>query len=133
METIMNKHRSTMSSTLVKHDIQDFYSSRGHQHSLDGVESSYGSGIFSKLQYDDLKTAHEESIIPVATNAPSIRTYNSALEERRVVEKPIEKKTADTMLKQQMLHDDKLANERAYRLAKECKKTKKNKQYGGAN
>lgn len=122
METIMNKHRSTMSSTLVKHDIQDFYSSRGHQHSLDGVESSYGSGLFSKLQYDDLKTAHEESIIPVATNTIPIRTYNATLEERRVVEKPIEKKTADMMLKQQMLHDDKLANERAYRLAKETAK-----------
>lgn len=122
METIMNKHRSTMSSTLVKHDIQDFYSSAGVQHSLDNVESSYGSGIFSKLQYEDLKSAHEETIIPVATNTIPIRTYNATLEERRVVEKPIEKKTADMMLKQQMLHDDKLANERAYRLAKETAK-----------
>jgi hypothetical protein len=123
MEMMMNKHRSTMPSTLVKHDIQDFYSSDTSQHNLDGAESSYGSGLFSKLQYDDLKSVHEESIIPVANlnDIPS-RTYNSALKERLVIESPIEKKTADAMLKQQMLMDDKLANERAYRLAKNTAK-----------
>tara|TARA_Y100000741_G_C18257439_1_gene559489 strand:- start:2404 stop:3276 length:873 start_codon:yes stop_codon:yes gene_type:complete len=120
MPAIMNKHRESMSSALIKQDIQDFYTSKCDQHNLDGIESSYGSGLFSKLQYDDLKTAHEESIIPVINSDNlSQKTYNTVLQERSVVDKPVAKHTAETMLKQQMLMDEKKANVRAFRLAKE--------------
>ena len=118
MAGVLSAHRETM--VLVKHDIQDFYTSTGHN--LDGVES-YGSGLFSKLQYDDLKNAHEESIIPILESGNmKHQSYDAALEERKTITAPIEKKTAENMIKQQLLLADKEANLRAFKLAKETTK-----------
>ena len=117
MAGILSAHRETMS--LVKHDIQDFYTSSGC-HSLDGVES-YGSELFSKFQYDDLKSAHDIIHIPESNNMKR-RSYDAELQERNKVTVPIEKKTAENMIKQQMLIADKEANQRAFKLAQQTTK-----------
>ena len=39
--------------------------SGGHYDLLRDTPDSYGSGMFDKLQYEDLKKAHVESVIPV--------------------------------------------------------------------
>lgn len=62
-EYIQNKKKELR--TLVKHN--DF-SDSNHGNHFDLVRDapeSYGSSIFDKLQYEDLKKAHSESVIPV--------------------------------------------------------------------
>lgn len=117
MKSVLNEYKNK--SCIVRHEIKDYYSTNSSQQTLDDNIQSYGAGLFSKLQYDDLKTAHEESIIPVAdTNNIKQKSLDNIKQERSIIEKPIEKKTAEHMLTTQMLADHKEANIRAFKLAK---------------
>jgi hypothetical protein len=44
-----------------------------------GCPESYGADIFSKLQFEDLKKAHTETVVPVGTN-----DYNKVLKFKNV-------------------------------------------------
>jgi len=118
MQQVLNSHKNSVSSTLIKHDIQDFYATNTQQQTLDSVES-YGSSIFSKLQFEDLKTAHEDGIIPVLDSGTiEHKSYETIVDERSYVVEPRDRQTADAMITRQMLADENAANKRAFKLAK---------------
>ena len=72
-QKIAEKKRN-MSALVKKEDIRELNSSTIGQ-GLDGsVPDSYGSDIFSKLPYEDLKVAHTETVVPVCEN-----DYNKVL------------------------------------------------------
>ena len=77
-EKIIEK-KKTMSSLIKKQDIKEFITSNSYQ-GLDGsIPESYGSNIFSKLQYEDLKIAHTETVVPVSDH-----DYNNVLKFNNV-------------------------------------------------
>lgn len=69
--------------TLVRHRGVHEFNSMGHSagQELDrsGTNVEYASGIFDKLQYEDLKRAHTETVIPVSTREELARrpTFDS--------------------------------------------------------
>uniref|UniRef100_A0A6C0LZX3 J domain-containing protein n=1 Tax=viral metagenome TaxID=1070528 RepID=A0A6C0LZX3_9ZZZZ len=62
-EIFKNKKRESR-ELIIKKDIQDIVMNNGCS-MLDNNETIYSSDIFSKLQYDDVKKVHMETVIPV--------------------------------------------------------------------
>ena len=83
MENIRNEVRNSL---VVKQEINGISSS---QHYSFEDQTTYGSDIFSKFQYEDLKKAHHESLIPVTDeDYNNIKKYNNVnqLENSRAKE-----------------------------------------------
>ena len=86
-----------------------------------GVES-YSSSMFSNLQYEDLKKAHSESVIPV-TEEDYKPTYNN-LEQANIIRKsqnltPLSEKEAKEHLNNNKKEENVINSHRAYKLIKQ--------------
>lgn len=63
-DMIFKKKKREGRELIVKRDIQEMVCNNGCS-MLDNNETIYSSDIFSKLQYDDVKKVHTESVVPV--------------------------------------------------------------------
>ena len=68
MHQKIGEKKQVMSSIVKKDDIRETCYSSGYTELGGNAPESYGSDIFSKLQYDDLKVAHTETVVPVCDN-----------------------------------------------------------------
>uniref|UniRef100_A0A6C0D5B2 J domain-containing protein n=1 Tax=viral metagenome TaxID=1070528 RepID=A0A6C0D5B2_9ZZZZ len=82
----------------------------------------YSSGLFSKFQYEDLKKAHTESLIPV-TNEDNINNYNSLedIRNKRASQSltPLKREEATTLLNKSKEDENNISRARAYSLFKQ--------------
>ena len=82
----------------------------------------YSSGLFSKFQYEDLKKAHEESLIPV-TNEDNITNYSSLedIRNKRTSQTltPLKREEATTILNKYKEDENNISTARAYSLFKQ--------------
>jgi hypothetical protein len=82
----------------------------------------YSSGLFSKFQYEDLKKAHTESLIPV-TNEDNINNYNSLEDIRNKrasqVISPLKREEATSLLNKSKEDENNISRARAYSLFKQ--------------
>ena len=89
----------------------------------------YSSGLFSKFQYEDLKKAHEESIIPV-TNEDNINNYSSYddIKFKRTQQSiaPMKNDEANKYLNKSKEDENNISCMRAYNLYKQDEINKKN-------
>ena len=89
----------------------------------------YSSGLFSKFQYEDLKKAHEESIIPV-TNEDNISNYSSYddIKFKRTQQSiaPMKSEEANKYLNKSKEDENNISSMRAYHLFKQDEINKKN-------
>ena len=81
MHEKINKRKEQLSAMTVVHNIQGTSNTSNQTYNeLDtGCPESYGADIFSKLQFEDLKKAHTETVVPVGTN-----DYNKVLKFKNV-------------------------------------------------
>ena len=91
---------------------------------------SYSAGLFSKLQYDDLKKAHTESVIPVCDNDYNkIKKFNNigSLRDFRNNQnlKPMGKEQARETLNNNHNNLDKINTELAYKLTRQAEAAEK--------
>jgi hypothetical protein len=104
-EFIENKKRQ-LRSLVVHKDFQDFNSRSGFNLVRETPED-YGSGLFDKLQFEDLKKAHVESVIPVTQEDYHNRKKYSTVDELN------RSRTQDSVLNEKewlSSHEDKLNN-----------------------
>jgi hypothetical protein len=83
---------------------------------------SYSSDIFSKFQFEDLKLAHEESVVPVTSKDfnPSNKTFDELKNERQKESlNPLNKKDAENYLKGKLDSENNINSYRAYNLYKQ--------------
>ena len=116
MENIRNEVRNSL---VVKQEINGISSS---QHYSFDDQTNYSSDIFSKFQYEDLKTAHETSLIPVLNSDKRKENYKSIgdLKYARGQQiKPLTKKESIEYLKNKQTNMEKQDTLRAYKLAKQ--------------
>jgi hypothetical protein len=76
----IQEKKNTLSALVKKQDIEEINNIHNSKfHNLDGsAPESYGSNIFSKLPYEDLKKAHTETVVPVGDNDyKNIRKFNN--------------------------------------------------------
>ena len=118
-------------SALVKIENINELETVGETNNLDTDEPEYySSGVFSKLQYDDLKKAHTESVIPVCENDYNkMKKFNSigSLRDYRNSQnlRPMSKSEAKDKLNK--THDllDKQNTELAYKLTRQAEDSEK--------
>lgn len=85
------------------------------------VPEEYSSDMFSTLKYEDLKKAHEESVIPVTQDdfSRSYNTFEQARLDRQNALNPLSEKDAIDKLNRMKLEDNELSSMRAFELIKQ--------------
>ena len=82
----------------------------------------YSSGLFSNFQYEDLKKAHTETLIPV-TNEDNINNYSSLEDIRNKrasqVINPLKREEATSLLNKSKEDENNMSTARAYSLFKQ--------------
>ena len=117
------ERRKKESKALIKHDgIQDIMVGGGYGLSRQKPEE-YGSDIFSNLQYEDLKKAHTETVVPVTIEDylakprfENVEKYVRYREQNRPDMVSLEQ--SKKMMKERNMKNDKINTERAFRLIK---------------
>lgn len=128
-EKIIQK-KEALSALVKVTDINDF-NSMSNINELDTDQpESYSAGLFSKLQYDDLKKAHTESVIPVCDNDYNkIKKFNNigSLRDFRNNQnlKPMGKEQARETLNNNHNNLDKINTELAYKLTRQAEAAEK--------
>jgi len=125
MHEKMNHKKEQMSALIKKDDIQEL-DIGGHKQ-LDGsAPESYSSGIFSKLQYDDLKKAHTETLVPVCDNDyknmkkfKNLESLNHHRNSQNINNKPLSNEEANKYLNNRSKVEDEKNIKFAYKLARE--------------
>jgi hypothetical protein len=102
----------------------------GHHDLLDEGPESYGSAIFSSFQYEDLRKAHRESVVPVTNeDFENTKKYNSVVElqKSRTTQdfKPKTYSQSQGLLYAERNKKDIQDVRRAYKLAKQDERIKK--------
>lgn len=130
MNKIMEEKKKLLRSNnlIKKKDVSEF----NNNHYCDLTNSKpedYSSDLFSKFQYEDLKKAHEESIIPV-TNEDIINNYTSYddIKFKRTQQSIVPMKTdeANKYLNKSKEDENEISSMRAYNLYKQDEVNKKN-------
>ena len=123
MNKIIEEKKKIMRSTMsiAKQEVSEFNNSN-YCDLTNSKPEDYSSGLFSKFQYEDLKKAHNESLIPV-TNEDYISKYSS-LEDIRIKRAsqsltPLQEHEAKTYLNKSKDDENALSSMRAYNLLKQ--------------
>jgi len=129
LHSTINNKKQSLCALITKQEIRE-YNTLGNNNNLDSNVKEYSSGIFNKLQYDDLKKVHLESVIPVCENDyEKIKKFNSTdaliYYRNRQELKPISKEKANEHLTNYYNTLDKESCELAYRLTKQAEEAEK--------
>lgn len=137
MNSVFERKKEQLKQIVVKHDISDISTDCGSELSGD-KPMYYSSGLFSNLQYDDLKRAHTETVIPVTKSDFENKVkYSSADELRSVRERqnivPLSLTQSKQYLADRQKADDSDATRRAYKLTKQDEEVAKESQKWWSN
>ena len=129
MERIINERKTNLRQLVVHQGVGDMISSGGS--SITGKVASYQSGVFSDgLQYDDVKHAYTESVVPVTREDYTSRQQYSSMDEyrrsrRETLQEAVDSADHSTRLKEQKYAEDTDNISRAYDLAKADEETRR--------
>ena len=78
MNERIDAQKANMSSLVKHNEINDYQNVSQGANLLNNECENYGSDIFSKLRYDDLKQAHTETVVPVSDDDyNNVKKYNT--------------------------------------------------------
>ena len=133
MHSNFNNKKAEIRAIIHKKDIEETgargaregYSNLGGE-----IPENYGSGLFSKLTYEDVRKAHIESVVPV-TDADMREDYNNVqtlriqrtLDEKKNL--PLSLEQGNKYLQEQQGKQDKADVRRAFRLARQDEEVRK--------
>lgn len=140
MGEAMEQKKKQVRSLVVHQGVSDLYMNSSVYGSTLGGDApeSYSSGLFSSLQYEDLRKAHVESVVPVTMDdyerIPKFKNVNDYTEYRATqMAAPLSEKQAFEYLSMKSRLEDIQTTERAYKLAKQYEESKKiNKHFWGS-
>ena len=127
MNNMINSRKKHIRDLIVHKDIEETITSGGYD-ILNNEPGNFGSSIFSKLGYDDLKHAHMESVIPVTDDDyKSRKKFNNAndIEEFRNQQdiKPLSNTQAHTYLANKETIQNTKGADRAFKLAQQSEES----------
>ena len=129
-EEIERKKQKIRAITVYKgvDDITAFYN--GASNLTGDTPDSFGSDLFSSLQYEDLRKAHTETVVPVTLEDynnikkfNNVNEYNTYRNNQNIV--PLSEVQAREYLSNKEKFQEKESTERAYKLAKQMEETQK--------
>ena len=122
--------KKKVQSIIVHKEVEEMDSGSGHFELTRDKPDYYSSSLFSSLQYEDLKKAHVESVIPVTQedyqnrkkfrNVDEMHRYNAEQNSE-----PLSLKQANEYLNQKKSFQDKNDVSRAFKLAKQDEQARK--------
>lgn len=121
MKSVLNEHKSRMPNAIIKHEINDFQNNYGQSMLDQDNITSYSSSMFDKLRYDDLKEAHENSIIPVVDDGKNIcyKTVHELEKERSIKTTTLSSEESNKILNSNFQKEQEMGSTLAFKLAKE--------------
>jgi hypothetical protein len=127
----IEKKKQQVRTLVVHNGIDELYSNFSGASNLTGDSPEYfGSDLFSSLQYEDLKKAHVESVIPVTMDDynnvkkfKNLNEYNNYRNSQNIV--PLSELQATEYLNNKNRHEEIQTTDRAYRLAQQLELSKK--------
>ena len=121
--------KNKVKSLVVKQDLQGIGVGNGYNLDRNNGNIEHSSNIFSKLQYEDLKKAHTETVVPVTDeDYNSIKKYNSIDElkrDRGSSTAPMDRNEAIKYLNNKQLKTEKMSTNLAYELMKRNEEAEK--------
>lgn len=131
MNETFEKKKSEVRSLIVHKDIEEMTSSSSASDIISDRPESYGSSMFSSLQYEDLRKAHVECVVPV-----TMRDYEERKKFKNVDEfvryredsehmTPLSTQQSTDYLRQKQSMVDKMDVTRAFKLAKQDEEVRK--------
>ena len=128
----IEKKKQQVRSLVVHKGIDELYSNFNGASNLTGESPEcYTSDLFSSLQYEDLRKAHVESVIPVTMEDydnvkkfKNLNEYNNYRNSQDIV--PLSEIQAAEYLKNKNKQEEIQTTNRAYKLAKQLEESKKN-------
>lgn len=122
--------KKKVQSIIVHKDVEEMDSGNGHFELTRDKPEYYSSSLFSNLQYEDLKKAHVESVIPVTQedyqnrkkfrNVDEMQRYNAEQNSE-----PLSLSQANEYLNHKKSFQDKNDVSRAFKLAKQDEQARK--------
>ena len=118
---LLNKKKQHMSAIVKHQEFNEMINTSNQSLLCRDEDSMYQSDVFSKLQYDDLKHAHEESIIPVSEHDSMPPRYSNIEEVKsfrnRQQIKPMSEQECNEYQERKAEKENNIG--RAYKLIKE--------------
>ena len=117
------KNRKKDARELIIHrGVEENEMSVGYNLNREGLEE-YSSGIFSKLNYEDLKKAHTETVVPVTIEDYEAKPKFDSVEKyvryrEQHTPSMVSLEQSKQMMKDRNIKNDKINTERAFRLIK---------------
>jgi len=130
----IEKKKQHVRSLVVHKGIDELYSNFNGASNLTGDSPEcFSSGLFSSLQYEDLKKAHVESVIPVTLDDynnvkkfKNLNEYNNYRNSQDIV--PLSELQSNEYLNNKEKYEEIQTTERAYKLAQQLEESNKNQQ-----
>lgn len=132
MHETIEQRKYNLSKIVKKSDVNNLnYSNNNNFSELNkNVPERYTSNIFNKLQYEDLKIAHTESVIPVSVKNDMRENYNNIDNLKNIRNSQnyniMSEKESITYLNNEMDKDNELSTNTAYKLYLQQEKSKEN-------
>jgi hypothetical protein len=128
----IEKKKQHVRSLVVHKGIDELYSNFSGASNLTGdTPECFSSDLFSSLQYEDLRKAHVESVIPVTmedyNNVKKFKNmdeYNNYRSSQNIV--PLSEIQATEYLNNKNKHEETQTTNRAYKLAQQLEESNKN-------
>tara|TARA_B110001450_G_scaffold248226_1_gene264136 strand:- start:2980 stop:3843 length:864 start_codon:yes stop_codon:yes gene_type:complete len=129
MHVEFDKKKERLSALVVSKDIEEL-EDNNYTDIIGDKPDSYSSSIFSSLNYEDLRIAHTETVIPVThndyLNKKKFNNINDIMNHRDNQEiKPLSEKQSLEYLNNKTKNENKIATIRAYKFAKQEETNKK--------
>jgi hypothetical protein len=125
---IDEKKRILRSNTLTNYREINEYNEGSFCDLTNSCPESYSSGMFSSLAYEDLRKAHEESVVPVTED--DYKERYSSMEDIRLKRQeqkliPLNERSARDYLETDRKRDNMISSHRAYKLARQQEKVER--------
>ena len=124
MGAVFEEKKKEIKDIIVKTEVQDINNNSGMYNLTGDQPDSYESDLFSSLQYDDLKKAHTETVVPVTQqdyyDKPQFKNVNELRQYRHEQNSaPPSLQQSNQFLEKNKSMSDKKDVERAYKLLKQ--------------
>ena len=125
-----NERKQRQKAITLYEGVQEMSQSSGGYNLNSNQPGSYSSGMFSKLQYEDLKVAHTETVVPVTQeDFKKVKQYRNVDELNRFRKSQnitaYSEKQSQILLKKKREQEDTMSLNTAYNLMKESEEAEK--------
>lgn len=130
MNSAFENKKSEVRSLIVHKDIEEMTSDSGTASDIiSDRPESYGSSLFSSLQYEDLRKAHVECVVPVTMRdyeeRKKFKNVDELMRYRKEDTSPLSEKQSEHFLREKQAMMDKTSMNRAFKLAKQEEEVRK--------